>query len=253
MEARDFSDERTSLTFSECLSSGGRNLPGPDTVGSLLILREKSCFFKKLHPHTVTENKEQKERSLNRMSEKRQTESSNKEAQVAPMLELDEAMREMFGITRMEELWGLKAPALYLKVGTGDIYTDTGACCLPYAKTFTGLQDIAKRYGFAYRPGNAKCGICSTQAEYLLARTVFGAWVPWFGIRKSGEFVACGDTGTLEIRLSITRPELTGNILAEFMEEVRKLARECGVIIDAQALIAQADFWEGAKTQVHSD
>ena len=131
------------------------------------------------------------------MSEKRQTESSNKEAQVAPMLELDEAMREMFGITRMEELWGLKAPALYLKVGTGDIYTDTGACCLPYAKTFTGLQDIAKRYGFAYRPGNAKCGICSTQAEYLLARTVFGAWVPWFGIRKSGEFVACGDTGTL--------------------------------------------------------
>lgn len=187
------------------------------------------------------------------MSEKRQTESSNKEAQVAPMLELDEAMREMFGITRMEELWGLKAPALYLKVGTGDIYTDTGACCLPYAKTFTGLRDIAKRYGFAYRPGNAKCGICSTQAEYLLARTVFGAWVPWFGIRKSGEFVACGDTGTFEIRLSITRPELTGNILAEFMEEVRKLARECGVIIDAQTLIAQADFWEGAKTQVHSD
>ena len=45
------------------------------------------------------------------MSEKRQTESSNQEAQVAPMLELDEAMREMFGITRMGELWGLKAPA----------------------------------------------------------------------------------------------------------------------------------------------
>ena len=213
-----------------------------------LLLCEKAPFLKKRHPHTVTGNKEQKERSLNGMSEKMQTESSKKKAQAAPMLELDEAMREILGITRMEELWGLKAPALYLKVGTGDIYTDTGACCLPYAKTFTGLQDIAKRYGFAYRPGNAKCGICSTQAEYLLARTVFGAWVPWFGIRKSGEFVACGDTGTLEIRLSITRPELTG----KFMEEVRKLARECGVIIDTQTLIAQADFQEEAKTQVHS-
>ena len=76
------------------------------------------------------------------MSEKRQKESSKKEAQVAPMLELDNAMREMLGITRMEELWGLKAPTLYLKVGTGDIYADTGACCLPYAKTFTGLQTL---------------------------------------------------------------------------------------------------------------
>ena len=35
------------------------------------------------------------------MSEKRQKESSKKEAQVAPMLELDNAMREMLGITRM--------------------------------------------------------------------------------------------------------------------------------------------------------
>lgn len=104
------------------------------------------------------------------------------------MLELDDAMREILGITRMEELWGLKAPALYLKVGTGDIYADTGACCLPYAKTFTGLQDIAKRYGFAYRQENTKCGMCSAQTEYLLARTVSGTWVSWFGIRKPGEF-----------------------------------------------------------------
>lgn len=186
------------------------------------------------------------------MSEKRQTESSNKEAQVAPMLELDEAMREMLGITRMEELWGLKVPTLYLKVGTGDIYADTGSCCLPYAKTFTGLQDIAKRYGFAYRQESTKCGMRSAQTEYLLARTVSGTWVSWFGIRKPGEFLACGDTETLEIRLSITRPELAGNILTEFMEEVRKLARECGVIMDARTLIAQADFGDRTKTQVHS-
>ena len=183
------------------------------------------------------------------MDKRRRKESSKTEVQAAPMLELDENMREMLGITRMEKLWGWKAPTLYLKVGTGDIYTDSKSCCLPYAKTFTGLQDIAKRYGFAYRQEGTNRGIQNVQTEYLLARTVSGAWVPWFGIRKPGEFLDYGDTETLGIRLSVTRPELTGNILAEFMEEVRKLVRECGVIIDPRAMIAQADFKEKTKAQ----
>lgn len=113
------------------------------------------------------------------MSEKRQTESSNKEAQVAPMLELDEAMREMFGITRMEELWGLKAPALYLKVGTGDIYTDTGACCLPYAKTVhPDCRTLQNAMDLPTDQETQNAAYAVPRLEYLLARTVFRCMDP---------------------------------------------------------------------------
>lgn len=156
------------------------------------------------------------------------------------MMKLDPDLEIKLGFGKMLAE-GAQWPQLFLMVGIGDIYNQASQLVLRYIKSGSKLKDIAKRYGFYWKetPGSVLSN--RTAAECLYARTVEGKWVPWIEIQKHTQFIIHGDSESLGLWFSKTRPELTGMHMEQFVAEVTEAAEKYGVRIQPEELIATED------------
>lgn len=156
------------------------------------------------------------------------------------MMKLDPDLEMKLGFGRMLAE-GAQWPQLFLMVGIGDIYNQASQLVLRYIRSGSKLRDIAKRYGFYWMEKPASVTFNREAAEYLYARTVNGKWVPWIEIRGHKQFIIHGDTRSLDLWLSKTRPELTGTHMEQFIADVNAAAEKYGTQIQPHELIAAED------------